>query len=158
MCIDFQSIIFILILFKFSVAPAVGNASLSIVLYLITNWPSDSKQGNNERTFNSESVTASSTLLGHKFVSASFTWHWQMREMNMLTSLFFSVMFRCYVPHCPYLFLQRSFYFSTFFLNIYNQRFAVFIRVDDIVIPFLFFFTNSLFVTQSSVFSLWRVI
>lgn len=61
---------FYLSLDKFSVAPVESNASLSIVLYLITNWPSDSKQGNNEGTFNSESVTSASTLLGHRFVSA----------------------------------------------------------------------------------------
>lgn len=49
---------FYLSLDKFSVAPAESNASLSIVLYLITNWPSDGKQGNNEGTFISESVTS----------------------------------------------------------------------------------------------------
>lgn len=62
---------FYLSLDKFSVAPAESNASLSIVLYLITNWPCDSKQGNNEGTFISESVMSVPTLSGHEFVSAS---------------------------------------------------------------------------------------
>lgn len=39
---------FYLSLDKFSVAPEESNASLSIALCLITNWPSDCKQANNE--------------------------------------------------------------------------------------------------------------
>lgn len=61
---------FYLSLDKFSVVPAEGNASLSTALYLITNWPSDSKQGNNEGAFIPESVMSAYTLLGHKLVSA----------------------------------------------------------------------------------------
>ncbi len=78
---------FYLSLDKFSVAPAEGNASLSTVLYLITNRTFDSKQGNNEGTFNSESVTSASTMWGHKFVSASFHMN---KHVNSMCS--------CYVP------------------------------------------------------------
>lgn len=102
---------------KFSVAPAESNASLSRALHLITNWPSDSKQGNNEGTFNSESVTSASTLSGHKFVSASFRWHWRMMSMNTLTP--FSSNVNRHVPllcttYCPY-FVTEIITFSTFF-------------------------------------------
>lgn len=54
-------------------APTESDASLSIALCLITNWPSDGEQGNNQGTFISESVTSALTSSSeHKFVSASF--------------------------------------------------------------------------------------
>lgn len=74
---------FYLSLDKFSVAPVESNASPSIVLYLITNWPSDGKQANNEGTFTSESVTSALTLLHHKFVSTSFH---KIKYVHTLTS------------------------------------------------------------------------
>lgn len=50
---------FYLSLDNFSVAPTLGNVSLSIELYLITNWSSDRKQGNSGKMFSTESITSS---------------------------------------------------------------------------------------------------
>lgn len=76
MCIDSQSIIFILVLFKlgqiFSGPPQTPRASLSTTPSLVAKRPSDGEQRNKKRALNSDPLASRSTRADRKFVSSWF--------------------------------------------------------------------------------------